>query len=56
MGYAEMKNKTHPDLPWKPSCWVGGKRPIHIWELDDDTVEKYAAMKATAAIMRAMRK
>jgi hypothetical protein len=51
-----MKNKMHRDLPWKPMHWVGGKTPINLSELSDDTVEKYAAVKATSAIFRAMRK
>lgn len=51
-----MKNKIHRDLPWKPTCWVGGKIPVQLCDLDDDTREKYAARKATAAILRAMRK
>lgn len=51
-----MKNKFHRDLPWKPMHWVGGKTPVNLCELGDDTIEKYAARKATAAILRAMRK
>ena len=51
-----MKNKIHRDLPWKPTCWVGGKLPIYLCELEEDSRERYAAVKATAAIMRAMRK
>lgn len=51
-----MKNKIHRDLPWKPMHWVGRIKHINVNDLDDDTVEKYAAIKATAAIMRAMRK
>ena len=51
-----MKNKLHRDLPWKPTCWVGGHHPIELSALDDDSQRKYSAVKATAAIMRAMRK
>lgn len=51
-----MKNKTHRGLPWKPMHWVGGKTPINLCELSDDTIEKLAARKATSAILRAMRK
>lgn len=51
-----MKNKLHRDLPWKPTCWVGGRWAIHLTRLEDDSAEKYAAVKATSAIMRAMRK
>lgn len=56
--------------PWKPTCWVGGLLVVNIqtgidrWinfgeqqlcELDDDSRAKYAATKATAAILRAIR-
>lgn len=51
-----MKNKLHRDLPWRPTCWVGGKGIIQLCNMQDDTWEKYAAVKATAAILRAMRK
>lgn len=51
-----MKNKLHRDLPWKPFYWVGGRQHIQARDLDDDTVEKYAAKKVFLAIMRAMRK
>lgn len=51
-----MKNKIHRDLPWKPTCWVGGHRPIQLCDMEDDSFKKYAAVKATAAILRAMRK
>jgi len=62
-----MTTQTHQ--PWKPTCWVGGmfigdsfKKPwmdivdIEIAELNDDSRKKYAAKKATAAILRSMRK
>lgn len=62
--------KLHRDLPWKPTCWVGGllvhsNRIGDHWidcaaqrlsDLEDDSRAKYAAVKATSAIMRAMRK
>lgn len=51
-----MKNKIHRDLPWKPTCWIGGHRPVQLCEMEDDSHKKYAAVKATAAILRAMRK
>ena len=51
-----MKNKIHRDLPWKPMHWVGGNYPVRLELLDDDSVKKYAAVKATSAILRAMRK
>lgn len=51
-----MKNKAHRDLPWKPTCWVGGRHHINLQNLDDDTFEKYAAVKTNAAILKAMRK
>lgn len=52
-----MKAKLHRDLPWKPTCWVGGHgRVFQLSELDDETVEKYAASRVNAAILRAMRK
>lgn len=57
-------------VPWQPSCWVGGllvsskllgdnwlntdNQPII--NMPDDSRAKYAAVKATSAIMRAMRK
>jgi len=64
-----MTTQTHQ--PWKPTCWVGGKGitvpggSVTIWtnneiqqlcELGDDSRAKYAATKATAAILRGMRK
>lgn len=66
-----MKNKLHRYLPWKPTCWVGGilsasNNPdkfewvgtsyVEISDLPDDGRYKYAAVKATSAILRAMRK
>lgn len=56
--------------PWKPTCWVGGifvdrSRVGNHWincgeqqlsDLGDDSRAKYAATKATAAILRSMRK
>lgn len=50
-----MKNKLHRDLPWKPQYCVLGKRPIRFERMNDD-VEKWAAISANAAILRAMRK
>lgn len=50
-----MKNKIHRDLPWKPSYWVGDKTPVHLFDIEDD-IKRSSAAKATAAIMRAMRK
>lgn len=62
---------TQPHQPWKPTCWVGGLLVVNIQtgidrrinsseqqlcELDDDSRAKYAATKATAAILRSMRK
>ncbi len=63
-----MTTKTHQ--PWKPTCWVGGllvtstrigdhwinSGEQQLCELDDDSRAKYAAKKATAAILRSMRK
>lgn len=64
-----MTTQTHQ--PWKPTCWVGGLLVVnpedhtHSWinggeqqlcEMHDDSRAKYAATKATAAILRAMRK
>lgn len=65
-----MKNNLHQDLPWRPTCWVGGILVTsnligdnwlncsaqQLSELEDDSRAKYAATKATAAILRAMRK
>jgi len=64
-----MKIKV-PQAPWQPSCWVAGilvtsnllgdnwlntdAQPII--NMPDDCRAKYAAVKATSAIMRAMRK
>lgn len=56
--------------PWKPTCWVGGNLvqilrhdlkwaddyAVDLHYLSDDSREKYAATKATAAILRSMRK
>jgi hypothetical protein len=56
--------------PWQPSCWVGGlfvtsKLVGDNWlntdaqpiiNMPDDSRAKYAAVKATAAILKAMRK
>lgn len=56
--------------PWQPACWVGGllvtskllgdnwlNTDAHpIINIPDDCRAKYAAVKATSAIMRAMRK
>lgn len=50
-----MKNKIHRDLPWKPTCWVGDKNSVHLADMEDE-VKKDSAAKATAAILRAMRK
>ena len=63
-----MTTQTHQ--PWKPTCWVGGwflpgKNQYSPWVdgkhkelefLNDDSRQKYAATKATAAILRSMRK
>lgn len=63
-----MTTQTHQ--PWKPTCWVGGQSlgisiKGLIWvgygveqlsSMPDDSREKYAATKATAAILRSMRK
>lgn len=59
-----MTTQTHQ--PWKPTCWVGGQymgrndwhewRDIPIEQLEDGSRKKYAATKATAAILRSMRK
>lgn len=54
-GAAKMKNKLHRDLPWKPQCCLLGRRPERFQDMDD-TPEKWAAISATAAILRAMRK
>lgn len=64
-----MKIKV-PQAPWQPSCWVGGLLVTSkllgdnwlntdaqpIINMPDDSRAKYAAVKATSAIMRAMRK
>lgn len=56
--------------PWKPTCWVGGLfipsslvgfawvdfPDKQLCEMEDDSRAKYAATKATAAILQAMRK
>lgn len=58
---------TQPHQPWKPTCWVGGwyfhcdnpwraGRHKELESLDDGSRKKYAAVKATAAILRSMRK
>lgn len=63
-----MTTQTHQ--PWKPTCWVGGmsshkswpdiqwisQGEIQIFFLSDADRRKYAATKATAAILRSMRK
>lgn len=64
-----MTTQTHQ--PWKPTCWVGGRLIVigsgvfyhwlssadqQLCELSDDSRAKYAAKKATAAILRSMRK
>lgn len=55
-----MKNKIHRDLPWKPTCWVGGHRPVQLCDMDQGDMKEYikydSARKGTAAILRAMRK
>lgn len=51
-----MKNKIHRDLPWKPTCWVGGHRPVQLCDMDQDSLKYDSARKGTAAILRAMRK
>lgn len=63
-----MNTQIHQ--PWNPTCWVGGLLAVNIknktdrWiscsdqqlcDLSDDSRYKYAAIKATAAILRAMR-
>lgn len=64
-----MKIKV-PQSPWQPSCWVGGlfvtskllgdnwlnTEGQPIINMPDDCRAKYAAVKATSAIMWAMRK
>lgn len=58
---------TQAHQPWKPTCWVGGQyigqgyewmewRDIPLSSLTDGSRKKYAATKATAAIIRSMRK
>lgn len=63
-----MTIQTHQ--PWKPTCWVGGVMVTsalvgdhwidcgeqQLSELSDDSRQKYAAVKATAAILRALRR
>lgn len=62
-----MTTQTHQ--PWKPTCWVGGmylgpqfQEPwvcmpdIQLAPMRDGSEAKYAATKATAAILRSMRK
>lgn len=63
-----MSTQTHQ--PWKPTCWVGGwlllgksvnpqwidGRHNELEFMNDDSRKKYAATKATAAILRSMRK
>lgn len=63
-----MTTQTHQ--PWKPTCWVDGVSCHRLWPdiqwrddyavdiqcLSDGSREKYAATKATAAILRSMRK
>lgn len=53
-----MKNKAHRDLPWKPKHWVGDRLPIHLADMEDmeDDIKRDSAAKATAAILKAMRK
>lgn len=42
--------------PWIPSCWVvDGNRAVKITFFEDDSRRKYSAVKANAAILRAMR-
>lgn len=43
------------NYPWLPSSWVGGGNICYLRELSDSSRKKYAAVKATAAILRAMR-
>jgi len=54
-----MKNMTttalYQNYPWMPSAWVGSGRVIELEMLSDASRKKYAAVKATSAIMRAMR-
>lgn len=62
---------TQPHQPWKPTCWVGdwllppsyyindpwidgGHKQLEL--MRDSSRQKYAATKATAAILRSMRK
>lgn len=64
-----MTTQTHQ--PWKPTCWVGGWLLPASYDINNPWIEgghkelelmrdssrqKYAATKATAAILRSMRK
>lgn len=64
-----MKIKV-PQVPWQPSCWVGGllvtsnligdnwldTEAEPTTNMPDDCRAKYAAAKVTLATMRSMRK
>lgn len=42
--------------PWMPAYWVvDGNKAIPLSTFEDDSRRKYSAVKATAAILRAMR-
>lgn len=69
-----MSGVKEIQVPWQPSCWVGGKSIwitracgcqdfywidsalVPLLQFSDESRTKYAAVKATSAIMRAMRK
>lgn len=54
-----MNNETNKDVranqPWEPGCWVADTKSVPVSAFCDDSRRKYAAVKANAAILRAMR-
>lgn len=53
-----MKPETLKNIPWDPTCWVGGNRiniGVSIICMDDFDPRKRAALTANAMILRARR-
>ncbi len=49
-------DKKMANTPWMPTCWVGGGRVQDLMNMNRDGDKYLSAVKATAAILRAMRK
>lgn len=50
------ENIYNANIPWMPTCWVAGGRVQQLVDMVEGGLKRESAIKATAAILRAMRK